>query len=149
MYLLAAGTIEVECSMARTYDFASNLEYFPEWFPGVVAIVPGNDMPHGSPGKVYHEIVHVPLRGSRRVRVRVVQAEPPRSLITEGDLPALLPRMEIRVASLAENRCTLEWRMYSRRRSGWSRFFVLPLAARIMRRRVPHGLARLKALLEA
>lgn len=148
MYSLAASAIEIECNMAQAYTYASNLEYFSEWFPSVIAIVSGDDVPHGNLGKVYHETVHVPLRGRRRVRITVVQAESPQLLITEGDLPALLPRMEMRFTSLGAHRCTVEWRMYSRRHNGMSRFLVLPLARRIMRRRALHGLAALKALLE-
>ncbi|WP_365848721.1 SRPBCC family protein [Alcanivorax sp.] len=148
MYSLAASAIEIECNMAQAYTYASNLEYFSEWFPGVIAIASGNDIPHGNPGKIYHEIVQVPLRGRRRVRITVVQAESPHLQITEGNLPALLPRMEMRFTSLGAHRCTVEWRMYSRRSNGMSRFFILPLARRIMRRRAPHGRAALKALLE-
>ena len=48
MYSLAASAIEIECNMAQAYTYASNLEYFSEWFPGVIAIASGNDIPHGN-----------------------------------------------------------------------------------------------------
>jgi hypothetical protein len=149
MDLLAVSSVDVKCSAARAYAYASNLERFPEWFPGVIAITSGNDMPHAHPGKIYREIVRVPLRGRREVRITVVQADSQCSLITEGDLPALLPRMEMYFTPRGAGRCTVEWRMYSRRDRGWGRFLVLPLAAGVMRRRAPRGLTALKLLLEA
>jgi hypothetical protein len=90
----------------------------------------------------------VPLRGKREVRIQVVEAHSPKRLVTEGDLPLLLPRMEIDVDDIGENSCEVRWRMLSRNESIMVRFAVLPVARWLMGRRATAGLRNLKQRLE-
>jgi hypothetical protein len=95
MYLLADAVITVECSCAKAFEYAANLEKFVDWFPGVVTIVASDDVSAAAIGKRYMETVSVPLRGKRSVTIRVREATVPQHLVTEGDLRPLLPRMEM------------------------------------------------------
>jgi len=106
-------------------------------------------LPAATVGKQYREAVAMPLRGRRSVLIRVVEAAAPRRLVTEGELPLLLPRMEMAFAANEAGGCRVTWRMSSRRTQGWARWTILPLARRVMGRRAAIGLERLKKHLEA
>jgi hypothetical protein len=55
VYLLAERTEDMGCPAAAAYRYATNLEHFGDWFPGVLSIVSANDHPHGEVGKEYAE----------------------------------------------------------------------------------------------
>ena len=105
-------------------------------------------MAFAEPGREYRETVDVPLRGRRSVGIRVVDAEAPHRLITEGDLAMVLPRMEIRITQSSPFACTVRWRMLSRNRNALARLVVLPVARTVMTKRASTGLHRLKGRLE-
>lgn len=148
MYLLTENSVEIACPVEAAYEYACNLERFGEWFPGVIAIESANALEHATVGKTYLETVSVPLRGSRKIGITVVAAEPNRLLVTEGTLPALLPRMEIRFHAIAADACRIDWRMFSRKDGLLSRVTLLPLARRVMRKRAAIGMRRLARALE-
>lgn len=148
MYLLARSGVTIRCSRAKTFEYAANLENFADWFPGVISIVARNDLPFAAPGKQYSETVAVPLRGKRTVAIRVVGASAPQRLVTEGDLPLLLPRMEIEFYDLGADVCEVRWRMLSRNETVVVRSILLPMAGCLMRRRAATGLRNLKWRLE-
>jgi hypothetical protein len=148
MYLLADVSIEIACPGADAFDFACDLENFVAWFPGVIDVVAHNDVPFSERGREYRETVHIPLRGRRLVPIRVVDAEAPRRLVTEGDLMIVMPRMEIRITESSSQQCTVHWRMFSRNTGALARVLVLPLARRLMKRRAETGVERLKHRLE-
>src|SRR5512134_2691662 len=100
MYLLAERTTEIACPVNVAYQYAANLEHFGEWFPGVIAIESANDLSYAERGKEYLETVAVPLRGQRKIKLVVKEAEQDMSLITEGAFPPLWPRMQIRFEAL-------------------------------------------------
>ena len=68
--------------------------------------------------------------------------------LTEGDLPVLLPRMEIDFHGVRQNHCEVRWRMLSRSENVLIRYTVLPLARWLMGRRAKAGLRTLKRRLE-
>ncbi len=149
MQLLAEHAVEIACPVDVSFNFACNLDRFGEWFPGVVAIKSANDLEHAVLGKRYLETVSIPLRGKRQVGITVTEAEPNRLLVTEGELPALMPRMEIRFQAINAGSCHVTWRMFSRNTSLIARTVVVPLARGVMRKRAAIGMARLKRRLEA
>ncbi|WP_142386868.1 SRPBCC family protein [Mycobacterium hubeiense] len=102
-----------------------------------------------STGKQYVETVAMPLRGTRSVLIRVVESDPPQRLVTDGDLPLLLPRMEIEFRNIDANSCEVAWRMLSRAENAVVRWTVLPFARLAMGRRARTGLGKLKERLEA
>ncbi|MBV7543698.1 SRPBCC family protein [Acidovorax sp. sic0104] len=148
MYLLVEKTVTVGRSAHEVFAHISNMERFSEWFPGVVAITSLNALAHGERGKVYLETVRIPLRGRRRITLRVREARAPHFFATEGQLQPLLPRMEISINATPQASCTLTWRLFSRNRSRGVRWLLLPLAGFVMRRRAAKGLATLKSQLE-
>jgi Polyketide cyclase / dehydrase and lipid transport len=148
MYLLADAAIDIACPSTEAFDFACDLENFAEWFPGVIDVVAHNDVPFSERGREYHETVVVPLRGRRSVLIRVVDAEAPRWLVTEGDLSIVMPRMEIRITPSSPQRCIVHWRMFSRNTGALARLLVLPIARTVMTKRASAGLNRLKERLE-
>lgn len=149
MYLLADDRVTVECSPAQAFDYAANLENFADWFPGVVRIVAGDDdLSPTMNGKKYLETVSVPLRGSRSVAIRVMDATQPRRLVTHGDLRPLLPRMEMEFVDAGQGTCEVRWRMLSRNANRVAGCTVLPIAGWVIRRRAKVGLRNLKLLLD-
>ena len=148
MHLLAEQTTTVACSAAAAFRYASNLEHFGEWFPGVIAIESANGLDHATPGKEYLETVTIPFRGTRKVKLTVKEAEPGKRLVTEGALAPLLPRMEILFHPAGAESCEVTWKMFSRNDGALARLALVPLARRVMTRRAAAGVARLKAKLE-
>lgn len=149
MYPLASSAVTVDCPRAQAFAYAADLENFGDWFPGVIAIVGQDELSFATVGKTYQETVAVPLRGKRQVLIVVVEVEASRRLATEGDLPFLLPRMEIEFSDVGPDTCEVRWRMYSRSDSALTRHVLLPVAGQLMRRRATRGLDRLKRNLEA
>lgn len=148
MHLLAESTAEITRPVTVAYEYAANLERFGEWFPGVIGITSANSLPHGQPGKEYLETVAVPLRGQRKIRLVVKEAEVDRLLVTEGAFAPLLPRMQMRFESLTADSCRVRWQMFSRNKSLLAKFTIIPLARGVMRKRAAAGLAALKRRLE-
>lgn len=149
MRLLTERSATIACSVDAAYRYASNLERFGEWFPGVVRIVSSDGLDHGVVGKEYLETVSVPLRGHRDVRIRVREARKDELFVTEGTLVPLLPRMEIRFRASGPSACSVTWRMLSRN-DGWlARAVLVPFASRVVAERATRAMARLKANLEA
>ena len=148
MYLLASSVVTIACARTKTFEYAADLENFAHWFPGVIGIVAHDELSFATPGKQYVETVAVPLRGNRTVMIRVVDASTPMRVVTEGDLPLLLPRMEIEFQDVGGNSCEVRWRMLSRNENVLVRYTVLPLAGWLMGRRAATGLRNLKWILE-
>jgi len=148
MYLLADAAIDIACPGTDAFDFACDLENFAAWFPAVIDVVAHNDVPFAQRGREYRETVNIPLGGRRFVAIRVVDAQAPQWLVTEGDLSIVMPRMEICVTESSMRGCTVRWRMFSRNTSTLARVVVLPLARTIMTKRAATGLERLKQHLE-
>jgi len=148
MYLLADTTVDIACPSADAFDYACDLENFAEWFPGVIEVVAHNNVAFCERGREYRETVDVPVRGRRSVGIRVVDAEAPHRLITEGDLAIVMPRMEIHIAQTSPLACTVQWRMFSRNSHALARLVVLPVARAVMTKRAATGLNRLKEHLE-
>jgi hypothetical protein len=148
MHLLTEQTTKIACPVEIAFLYASNLERFGEWFPGVIAIESANPLAHGMPGKEYLETVAVPLRGTRKIKLTVKEVEHNKRLVTEGAFPPLLPRMEIQFRALGTDACEVTWRMLSRSNSLMGRLTLVPLARNIMKKRAVVGVARLKERLE-
>ena len=152
MYLLADAAVDIACSAADAFNYACDLENFSDWFPGVINVVAHNDVAFSERGREYRETVDVPLRGRRSVGIRVVDAEAPHRLITEGDLSIVMPRMEIHITQSSPQACTLQWRMLSRNRNrnrnALARLVVLPIVRTVMTKRAATGMQRLKERLE-
>lgn len=148
MHLLAESTTEIACPVSVAYQYATNLERFGEWFPGVVAIESADSLSHAEPGKEYLETVQIPLRGLRKIKLVVKEAEHDKSLVTEGAFPPLLPRMLIRFKVVTTNSCQVQWQMFSLNKGILAKHTIIPLARGVMRRRAAVGLAALKKILE-
>lgn len=148
MHLLTEQTTAVACSVEAAYRYASNLEHFGEWFPSVEAIESANELAHATPGKEYLETVTIPLRGKKKVKLTVKEAERDKLLVTEGALAPLLPRMEIMFQDSGAESCQITWRMFCRNNGLLARLILVPLARNIMNKRAAIGVARLKEQLE-
>src|SRR5687767_12738371 len=110
MYLLAQASTTIECARSVVFNYAANLENFAEWFPGVLRITAPDNLAFDAVGKEYHETIVVPLRGERRVVLRVVEVAAPVRIVTEGALATVLPRMEIEFRDAGPGRCEVDWR---------------------------------------
>lgn len=148
MHLLADQSITIKRPQAAVFAYVTDMERFGEWFPGVLGIESSNAMPHGQVGKEYLETVSVPLRGQRKIRIVVREAQAGRRFVTEGRFPPLMPRMEVEFFPGGADACRVRWRMYSRNDGMLFRLLLLPLARRVMRQRAAAAMPRLKRMLE-
>lgn len=148
MHLLADESITIQRPPAAVFEYVTNMERFGEWFPGVLGIASSNAMPHGQAGKEYLETVSVPLRGQRKIRIAVREAQANKRFVTEGKFPPLMPRMEVEFFPGGADACRVRWRMFSRNNSMLFKLLLLPLARRVMGKRAAAGMQRLKARLE-
>ncbi len=148
MHLLTEKTIQIQRPVAAVFNYVVNMERFGEWFPGVLSIESANDLPHGQQGKKYLETASVPLRGTRKIQLEVLEVRGHHFFATQGRFLPLLPRMEISLSETGTDSCQLTWRMFSRSDSRIVRYLVLPLASRVMGQRAALGLAALKRRLE-
>ncbi len=149
MYQLASTVIRIARPRAQAFAYAADLVNYADWFPGVIAIAAQDRSSFATTGKQYAETVSIPLRGRRTVPLRVVDVSTPHRLVTEGELPVLLPRMEIEFHDIDERSCEVRWRMFSRNDGVLARRTVLPLAAWLMGRRARTGMRNLKRHLES
>lgn len=149
MFLLAEQEVVIERPVPEVFGFVCNMEHFPAWFPGVLAMESADALPHGHPGKTYAETVATPLHRTTKISIRVKEVRLNEWFVTEARFPPLMPRMEIALASRPNGACHLIWRMYSRNTKPLTRLLLLPLARRVLRRRALRGVANLKTRLEA
>ncbi|MBC7983473.1 MAG: SRPBCC family protein [Candidatus Obscuribacterales bacterium] len=148
MQLLADQTTDVACPVEVAYRYASNLEHFGEWFPGVIAIESTNALEHGTLGKEYLETVSVPLRGQRKVKIMVKEVQLNKLFVTESAFAPLMPRMEILFRASGVRVCQVTWRMFSRNNGFLTRATIIPVARSVMSKRAAIGVTRLKINLE-
>lgn len=148
MQLLAEAIIHIKRPVPDVFNYVTDMERFAEWFPGVLSIESANHHRHGQVGKEYLETVSLPLRGEKKIRLIVREAEAGRRFVTEGKLSPLMPRMEVTFSPVGVASCQLTWRMYSRNEGKLVRIALLPLLRRLMRKRAAAGVRRLKRRLE-
>lgn len=148
MQLLTEQTTTIARSVEATYLYATNLEHFAEWFPGVLSIESVNTLAHAQRGKEYLETMAIPLRGTRKIGIRVKDAQSNKVFVTEGDFSPLMPRMEILFQATGADSCSVTWRMFSRN-DGWLfKTTLLHVFKRVMQKRAAIGMKRLKRKLE-
>lgn len=148
MQLLTEQTITIARSVEATYQYVTNLEHFGEWFPGVLYIESANTVEHARRGKEYLETVAVPLRGKRKVKISVKDAQPNKAFMTEGEFSPLMPRMEILFQATGIDSCSVTWRMLSRN-DGWLfKTTLLHVFKSVMQKRAAIGIRRLQRKLE-
>ncbi len=148
MHLLAAEDAVINRPVPDVYRYATNMELFGTWFPGVTSIQSTDDREHGQAGKAFLETVQVPFRGTKEILLTVKESEMYRFFATEGKFPPLYPRMEIVFSHAGFNACRITWRMYSRSRNPIVKLLLLPLARRLMRTRAKVGIMNLKRIIE-
>lgn len=113
MIELAKVSTRVSAPVAVVFDYVTNMENYGDWFPGVVAIKSGNDLPHAMVGKTYLETLMFP-DGEHELSIEVVQSEAERLFLTQGDLEAVLPQMTMRFSEEQEGTCTFDLQYHSR-----------------------------------
>ncbi len=148
MKLLTEQTVSIRCDVHTAFAYVSNMENFPQWFPGVRSVVSANPLPPAEPGKEYLEVVAAPNGEERQILSRVKEVQHDRLFVTEGEYPPLLPRMEISLRSEDANNCAVTWRMLSRNDTPESNLPWLPTARQAIEERARLGVSRLKEKLE-
>ena len=144
---LVDATLTINRPILEVFDFLSNHENYARWFPDVVSIISVNDLPHGSVGKVYSEIIKLPT-GRRHITIDVVESQSPAVFVTEGNFPPLHPRMEVRLFEKSARESILNWKFYSRSQSAFGRLIVGALIKKSVVKQSERGLKRLKIFLE-
>lgn len=145
---LAQASIEIAAPSERAFDYAIDLENFPDWFPGAIRVEAVNGCQVGSTGKQYVEVVRLPTGREQFVTIQLRQAVRPQRFVTEGDLPWLLPRMEMTFQSSERQTTRVMWAMSSRR-SGIGVILLLPLLRIVIGARGRKAMQRLKKRLES
>lgn len=149
MHLLTEQRTTIRRPVHEVFAYLADMENFAAWFPGVTAISEADDLPLHTVGKEYLETVRIPLRGKRRIRLKVKELSEDHRFVTEGKLPPIMPRMEIDFCKESAGATTILWRMYSRNNSLLFRVIFLPLVRKVMQPRAVLGMQRLKKILEA
>ena len=145
---LVDETLTINRPILEVFDFLSNHENYARWFPDAVSITSVNDLPHGSVGKVYSELLKLPAGRSRNITIEVVESRSPAVFITEGNFPPLHPRMEVRLFEKSAQESILNWKFYSRSQSAFGRLVVGALIKKSVVKQSERGLKRLKIFLE-
>ncbi len=148
MQLLTEQATTIARSVEATYQYATNLEHFAEWFPGVLFIESANTLEHAQRGKEYLETVAVPLRGTRKIKISVKDAQSNKVFVTEGEFSPLMPRMEMLFQATGADSCSVTWRMFSRNDSLLFKATLLHLFKSVMHKRAAIGMKRLRQKLE-
>lgn len=148
MLLLTEQSITIARSVEAAYQYATNLEHFSEWFPGVISIESANTLAHAERGKEYLETMAIPLRGTRKIKIRVKDAQPNKVFVTEGEFPPLKPRMEILFEATGTDSSSVTWRMLSRNEGYLFKTTLLPFFKNVMHKRAAIGIQRLQQKLE-
>lgn len=113
MIELAKVSTRVSAPVAAVFDYVTNMENYGDWFPGVIAIRSGNDLPHATVGKTYLETLQLP-GGEHQLSIEVVQSEAERLFLTQGDLEPVLPQMTMRFSEEQEGTCSFDLQYHSR-----------------------------------
>ena len=145
---LVDKTLSIDCPIANVFEFLSNHENYVRWFPGVITVESVDDLPHGTVGKIYSEILRLPTGRNRQMAIEVVESRSPGLFVTEGALAPLYPRMEVRLSDVSAKQTVLSWRFLSRSQSIIGRFLIRILVKKTLTRQSEIGLLRLKNILE-
>ncbi|WP_416398763.1 SRPBCC family protein [Allohahella sp. A8] len=149
MHLLAKKRVRIERPTSVVFDYITDMECFPDWFPDVRDMQSGNKLAHGQVGKLYLETIKLPYGGTRQVRLIVRESIADRLFVTEAQFPPILPRMEVTFHELGDEDCAVDWQMFSRNQSFLVWLFLLPMVRRVMSRRASVAMLQLKQVLEA
>jgi len=142
---LASFEIDTETDIESCFFYLSDMDHFNSWFPEVINIVGKNKEPIGV-GKQYIETVKIPLIGFKKITLTVQNYEKYALFATEGDLPTLLPRMEISLSNIGNGKTRINWVFYSRNSS---KLFKLaaPIFKSVMNKRARVAAVTLKNIL--
>lgn len=146
--ILADETVSIASPLPVLFAFLSNHENYSRWFPGALAVISEDGLPHGTVGKVYRETLRLPSGRDRTFDIEVVESHAPDRFMTEGTLAPLHPRMEMRLTARSPNETVLNLRFLSRNQSTLGRVLIGALARRVVRRQCRTGVRRLQALLD-
>ena len=148
MQLLTEQTVSIARQVGAAYQYATNLEHFAEWFPGVLSIESANTFEHAQRGKEYLETMTIPLRGTQKIKICVKDAQSNKVFVTEGEFSPLMPRMEMLFQATGTDSCSVTWRMLSRNDGFLFKTTLLHLFKSIMHKRAAIGMTRLQQKLE-
>lgn len=146
--ILVDKTLSIDSPIATVFGFLSNHENYIKWFPGVVAIESSDNLPHGTVGKIYAEILRMPTGRNRTIAIRVQESQPPVLFVMEASFAPLHPRTEIQLSEKSENETILSWRFLSRSQSLVGRLLIRILVKNKLARQSEAGLLTLKEMLE-
>ena len=113
MILLAQTRIDISKSAEVLFAYATNMENYGKWFPGVVSISSHNDLPHGQLGKTYQELINMP-EGEVSLIIEVKQSELNKTFYTEGNLEPLRPAMLMEFEPTGQNTTLFNLQYFSR-----------------------------------
>ena len=146
--ILAQHTLRIDRSIHDVFDYVSNHEHYADWFPGVLSVT-SDSAPQGTIGKTYFEKIRLPTGRTREIRIPVTQYDRPSLFVTEGVLPPLHPRMEIRLRQDDNDATILRWIFSSRSTSRVTHILLRLFVKRQLNRQSTQAMHRLKATLES
>jgi hypothetical protein len=145
---LVDETLSINCPISKVYEFISDHENYIRWYPGVLAVTSADDLPPGTVGKVYNEILRLPSGRRRSFDIQVMESRAPDLFATEGTLALIHPRMEVRLTATSGTETTLNLRFFSRNQSALGRLLIGTLGPRTIRPQTRSALLKLKSTLE-
>ncbi|PHR93810.1 MAG: hypothetical protein COA69_04050 [Robiginitomaculum sp.] len=141
-------TISINQPVELVFRYISNPTNSMSWFPGIAGLASFNDLPHGMVGKIYTEQITLPSGRRKDMRIHVVEVEPNRRFVTEGQMLIFKTRMEVDCRELQEGVTELHWVFSVHSPTQPDRRLSKYLLAQDICGRSETGLQRLKALLE-
>ena len=148
MIELASHTTVIDTPVDRAFNYLVNMEYYGDWFPGVVAIRSANQLAHGRVGKQYAETLRLP-DGEHQLLIEVDSCIANRLFMTRGQLPGIWPQMTVLFSDKGAEGCQIELYYHSRSRELTGDSEPVLTLRRDLATRAGRGLAELKRLLES
>lgn len=147
MIELAKACTTIDTPINKIFQYATNLENYGEWFPGIVAIRSANQSDHATVGKTYLETVNLPT-GTSDILIEVNECIPNQHFLTKGNLTGILPQMTMTFFSKNNNCCLLSLQYHSRNVSLAETGNLIVALKADLSARATTGLHQLKHILE-
>lgn len=146
--LLTHRTAHVRQPVDAVFTFVSNHENYKRWYPGIESVTSADDAPHGAPGKTYLETLQMPGGRLKTISIVTVTSDAPRLFMTEGDFPALMPRMTFELEPSEDGGTRIDWKFHSRHTSPARRLLARLVFRPLLKRQTAQAMASLTSVLE-
>lgn len=141
------GSIRIAAPPASVFDYVIDRRNYHRWFPGIVRMIPADDLPIDAPDKCYDEIAIGPDNKEIEVKVETLDVTPKTQFSMKADLWPIRPRFSYSFGETVNGETLMSIRS-ERGSLNPLAFLGSVVMRRILARRGPEALERLKAIIE-